>query len=148
MNGYLDPCGCTEGQLGGLGRRYDLLQRMDAQKIPSVRIDLGGLTKDPANARGGLKQAEVKFNTAIEALEAMKYDAVALSPEDLKFGIVQTLMEFVNAKDKLPIVAANVVPSGPLKPVFDGVIRPTWCRRPGPTRSASRPSSTPTGTRR
>src|SRR4051794_27348604 len=23
QDGYLQPCGCTQGQLGGLGRRYD-----------------------------------------------------------------------------------------------------------------------------
>ena len=31
--GYLEPCGCTEGQLGGLGRRYDLVERLRAQGL-------------------------------------------------------------------------------------------------------------------
>ena len=132
MNGYLDPCGCTAGQLGGLGRRYDLFERMKSQGIPAAKIDLGGLTKDPAGARGGLKQAEVKFNTAIEALEAMHYDAAALGPEDLKFGVFKTLGVFLNEKGKLPIVAANVAPSAALGQVFDGVIRPSVIAKAGP----------------
>ncbi len=132
MNGYLDPCGCTEGQLGGLGRRYDLLARMKAQGIPALKIDLGGLTKNPANARGGLKEAEVKFNTALEALERMNYDAVALAPEDLKFEIVNTLSVYLNRKDRLPIVSANVAPSQALAAAFAGVIRPSVVREDGP----------------
>ncbi len=132
MNGYLDPCGCTKGQLGGLGRRFDLLARMDKQNIPSARIDLGSLTKNPANARGGVKQAEEKFNTAIAALEQMKYDAVALSPEDLKFGVFQTLGVLLNQKDKLPIVAANVAPSEAMAQAFAGIIRPSVVAPAGP----------------
>jgi hypothetical protein len=132
MNGYLDPCGCTEGQLGGLGRRYDLLARMKAQGISAVKIDLGGLTKDPANARGGRKQAEVKFNTAIDALERMGYDAVALAPEDLKFEVLDTLSVYLNQKDKLPIVSANVAPSAALAQAFAGVIRPSVVSQSGP----------------
>ncbi len=134
MNGYLDPCGCTEGQLGGLGRRFDLLARMKAQGIPAVKIDLGGLTKDPANARGGMVQAKEKFNTAIEALEKMHYDAVALAPEDLKFEVFETLGIYLNQKDKLPIVAANVTPSAALAQTFAGVIRPSVVVQDGPFR--------------
>ena len=33
QDGYLDPCGCTEGQLGGLGRRYDLLEKLRGQGL-------------------------------------------------------------------------------------------------------------------
>ncbi len=29
--GYLEPCGCTEGQIGGLLRRYDFLERLHNQ---------------------------------------------------------------------------------------------------------------------
>ncbi len=132
MNGYLDPCGCTEGQLGGLGRRSDLLARMKAQGIPAVKIDLGGLTKDPANARGGLVQARVKFNTAIEALEKMAYDAVALAPEDLKLDVLDTLSAYQNQKDRLTILAANVTPSAALAEAFAGVIRPSVVVQDGP----------------
>src|SRR5579864_3969562 len=31
LGGYLEPCGCTEGQQGGLGRRYTLFEQLRAQ---------------------------------------------------------------------------------------------------------------------
>ena len=43
QDGYPDPCGCTEGQLGGLGRRYDLVEKLEAKGWPLVKIDLGDL---------------------------------------------------------------------------------------------------------
>ena len=53
MDGYLEPCGCTQGQLGGLIRRLDFVERPKAQNWPVALIDLGSLIKDPAAARGG-----------------------------------------------------------------------------------------------
>ncbi len=132
MDAYLEPCGCTDGQLGGLGRRYDLLEAMTAQGIPTTKIDLGSLTKNPASARGGIEQAKVKFETAIKALEAMKYDAMALSPEDLKFGIIETLTVYLNNKDALKIVAANASADGALKGVFPDTILDSVIAKAGP----------------
>src|SRR5262245_16493135 len=57
MFGYTEPCGCTEGQKGGLLRRYDFIERLHKQGWPMALIDLGSLTKDPAVARGGFEQA-------------------------------------------------------------------------------------------
>ena len=53
MDGYLEPCGCTEGQLGGLIRRYDFVERLREPRTGRYAlIDLGSLIKDPAGARG------------------------------------------------------------------------------------------------
>ena len=48
MDGYLEPCGCSQGQLGGLIRRLDFVDRLKAQNWPFALIDLGSLIKDPA----------------------------------------------------------------------------------------------------
>ena len=132
MNGYLDPCGCTEGQLGGLGRRYDLFERMAKQKIPFVKVDLGSLMKNPASERGGLDQAKIKFETALKALEAMKYDALALSPEDLKLGIDHTLSVYLNHKDQIKVVSANAAFGPDLADAFAGTLHESVIARDGP----------------
>jgi hypothetical protein len=108
QNGYLDPCGCTEGQKGGLGRRLDLLERLRAQKWPLALVDLGSLIEDPATARGGPKQTEVKFTVALRALALMGYDALALSADDLKLGVFEALGHVLNLGEKPKIVVANV----------------------------------------
>lgn len=132
MHAYLEPCGCTAGQLGGLGRRLDLLDRMTAQGIASAKIDLGALTKDPATARGGIAQARIKFETTLKALQAMKYDALALAPEDLKFGLTDTLTAYLNNKDTLKVVSANLTPVNDFKGVFDDTIRRSVVAQAGP----------------
>jgi hypothetical protein len=108
QNGYLDPCGCTEGQKGGLGRRLDLLERLRAQGWPLTLLDLGGLIEDPATARGGPKQTEVKFTVALRALALMGYDALALSADDLKLGVFEALGHVLNLGERPQVVAANV----------------------------------------
>ena len=112
--GYLEPCGCTEGQAGGLLRRYELAERIrNTQKWPLVLVDLGSLIKDPGSARGGPEQAKIKLNTALKALTVMGYDALALSPEDLKVGVDEAVGQILNLPgDKTRIVVANVVAAG------------------------------------
>ncbi len=112
--GYLEPCGCTEGQLGGLIRRYELVDRLTRERQwPLALVDLGSLVKDPAVARGGPEQSKVKFQVALKALAALKYDALALSPEDLKVGVDEAVGQFLNLPgDRLKVVAANVTAAG------------------------------------
>jgi hypothetical protein len=110
-NGYLEPCGCTQGQLGGLIRLADFVDRLRGQNWPVALTDLGSLIKDPAGSRGGSEQAKIKFGIALKALSALKYDAIALSPDDLKVGIGEAFAQFLNnLNDPTRIIAANVRP--------------------------------------
>ena len=112
--GYLEPCGCTAGQLGGLLRRYNLVHWLAGEKKwPLALMDLGSLIKDPASARGGPEQTKIKFHAALKALTTLNYDALALSPEDLKVGVDEAVGQFLNLPgDKLKVVAANVEAAG------------------------------------
>ena len=112
--GYLEPCGCTEGQHGGLLRRADMLEKLrDEKQWPLALVDLGSLIKAPSLARGGPEQIKLKFRAALQALSTLKYNALALSPEDLKLGIDETVGQFLNMPDgPLRVVAANVIANG------------------------------------
>jgi hypothetical protein len=115
-DGYIEPCGCTEGQEGGLIRLYDFVERLHQQKWPTALIDLGSLTKNPSGARGGLDQAKIKFDYAVKALALLKYNALALSAEDLKLGVGEALGLLDNSLGETPkIVVANVQPD----PVYE-----------------------------
>lgn len=103
--GYPDPCGCTEGQLGGLGRRYDLIEKLDAKGWPVVKIDLGNMIH--YRGQEWLQQERIKFNVIHKALGAMKYDGIALGPEDLKPGVLDTLSSLLNMQGP-KFLAANV----------------------------------------
>lgn len=127
QNGYLEPCGCTEGQLGGMARRADLIDRLQAQSWPLCAVDLGSVA-DARGARGGPEQSKIKFAVALRALGAMHYDALALSADDLKLGIIETLGQYNNLTDQPKVVAANVTPSQG----FEAAVRPSVRSTAGP----------------
>jgi hypothetical protein len=138
--GYMEPCGCSEGQFGGLIRRYDLVERLhDQNHWPTALIDLGSVIKDPHGARGGFEQAKLKFSYSLRALKLLNYSALALSAEDLKLGVGEALGFFLNdLGETTKIVVANVeapgyetlfrpsliIPAGPLKLGVTAVIDP------------------------
>jgi hypothetical protein len=107
QDGYPDPCGCTQGQLGGLGRRYDLIEKIKGLGMATAKIDLGNLIHYRGNSRGGLAQENIKFSVIHKALGDMGYAAVALGPEDLRPGVLETLGAFLNFKEP-KFLAANV----------------------------------------
>jgi hypothetical protein len=129
MDGYLEPCGCAQGQLGGLIRRLDFVDKLRAQNLPVALVDGGSLMKDPTVARGGLEQAKIKFGIALKAYSALKYNAIALSAEDLKVGIGEAFAQFLNnLGDSTHIVVANVQPG----PGFESRIVPSKLIKLGP----------------
>src|SRR5437762_6199644 len=71
QHGYLQPCGCSSPQYGGLERRYNLLQQlMKDRGWQFTALDLG----DIAQERG--PQALLKYGTSMKALKIMDYAAV------------------------------------------------------------------------
>lgn len=135
MIGYTEPCGCTSGQSGGLIRRLILTDLIRTErKWPTALIDLGGLINDPNERRGGgVEQTKIKFDTALRALTMLKYSAIALSARDLKLGVTDTLMRFLNTLPDSPdapkIVAANVKPA---LADFESRLRPSVRAAVGP----------------
>ncbi len=107
QSGYLEPCGCTQGQLGGLARRYDFIEKLKAQGWPIAQVDLGGLAGDPAKSPGGLEQTRIKFDVALKAYAALKVDAVGFLVNDLKLGVMESIGQLTNLGDFPRFVSAN-----------------------------------------
>ena len=127
----MEPCGCSDDQEGGLIRRYDLVERLRQRNWPTALFDLGSLMKDPSAARGGFEQAKYKFDFAIKALKLLKYNALAMSAEDLKVGVGEALGLFDNGLgDATKIVVANVEPDAVYKRFF----RPSLVVTAGPVK--------------
>ena len=66
--GYFEPCGCTANQLGGMARRAGLFSKIESLGWTVRGVDVGGLSR-----RSG-PQAQIKFETMLEALREMKSD--------------------------------------------------------------------------
>ncbi len=110
QNGYLEPCGCTAGQRGGLARRLDLVDKLRKQGWNLALVDLGSLINDP-NLHGGPVETRIRYTYALKALDLIGYTAVALSPTDLKLGVAEVVTQYMNTLgETMRVVSANVRP--------------------------------------
>jgi hypothetical protein len=101
MHGYIEPCGCSVNQLGGLSRRADLLRQIDERGWPVTALDVGGLVNNPNR-----RQGKFKFDMILKCLIDMQYAGVAMGVEELQLGF-----EFLtfHQPEKLPFLSANIV---------------------------------------
>ncbi len=111
QHGYIEPCGCSPKQSGGLARRADLFRQLrEVKKWPVLALETGGTLEDSRVSR---RQSALKFNMILDSLNDMGYRALGLGTEELKLGAIN-LFEIFSARNvqtgfDLPFVAANVV---------------------------------------
>ncbi|MFG0332079.1 MAG: hypothetical protein ACF8TS_01845, partial [Maioricimonas sp. JB049] len=80
--GYIEPCGCSENQSGGLARRADLVRQLREERDwPVTAFDLGGALRGD---RVGRAQELMKFEFTREAQAIMHYAAAALGREEVQ----------------------------------------------------------------
>jgi hypothetical protein len=107
MHGYLEPCGCSDPQYGGVSRRAALLQQLRDRGWDPISLDLGGTLKRSR------QQSQFKFQTLLTALRDMKYQALTMGEEELRLGGGWLLSQHVTDADDpagiLGFVSANVV---------------------------------------
>jgi hypothetical protein len=73
--GSMKPCGCSGGQLGGLDRRYAVLNAVAPQN--RLIIDTGSLVSEST------EQNLIKFNIIVQAFAQLGYDVVNLTEQDI-----------------------------------------------------------------
>ncbi|MCA9126499.1 MAG: hypothetical protein KDB22_05415 [Planctomycetales bacterium] len=106
QHGYIEPCGCTglENQKGGLIRRDTLLTSLGDRGWQLVPVDVGNQVR-----RIG-RQAELKFQTTVESMKKMDYQAVTLGVDDLALSSINLIqLAGSDGLNKLPFISANVV---------------------------------------
>ncbi|WP_417384366.1 multiheme c-type cytochrome [Gimesia sp.] len=106
-HGYLEPCGCTQNQTGGVSLLANLFQQIEDRKWPVTAFDLGGLVK--RNRR----QSQIKYETILASMKDMNYAGVGLGPEELRFG-ADIFLQLHNPEPQAPnttptFLAANIL---------------------------------------
>ncbi len=111
QHGYIEPCGCSPRQSGGLARRSDLLRQLrEVKRWPVLALETGGTLNEERVTR---HQSILKFNMILDSLNGMGYRGLGLGTEELQltpiklFGI--SAERNVQEGFDLPFVAANVV---------------------------------------
>lgn len=104
--GYLEPCGCAglERMKGGMTRRATMFKELREKGWPVLGLDVGGLVQ------GFGRQAELKYQTAVEGKRKMGYDAIAFGTDDLRLPAGELLAAAAGADGKPvpPFISANV----------------------------------------
>jgi hypothetical protein len=111
MFGYLSPCGCSLPQLGGLERRYNLIQELKAKGWEVIGVDVGEIA--PAGGKGIPEQNEKKYGYAMRALKEMGYIAVGLGKTEFQNDMMKLLGQFtVQNPNERPIILSGNIAGG------------------------------------
>jgi len=111
FGGYLEPCGCSQPQLGGLARRATAIRALGKDSPSLMLLSNGDLVK------GMGRQSEIKFRIVMEAMKALGYAAHNAGAHDLMLG--QDLLKSFPSDGGYPrLISANVYDGGGRR-VFD-----------------------------
>ena len=107
LGGTLEPCGCSEGQRGGLPRVASALARIRAEGTPTLFLGGGDLLFESPLDSQRRQQDLAKARAAAEALRLMRLDATVAGERDRVAG------EDFLASTGLPVVrGARLGPVG------------------------------------
>jgi hypothetical protein len=102
--GYLQPCGCSHPQYGGLERRYNFMQGLMKERgWPVAALDLG----DVAQSSG--PQQLVKYAYSMRALNRLNYTAVGIGSKELAVPLIDALSEYSLNNPSPRVLAANLL---------------------------------------
>lgn len=109
MHGYVLPCGCSRPQVGGLERRYNLLQMFRQAGWPYAAVDLGDLTQNHGPASLPNQQGLIKYLYTMRALKLMDYTAVGFGQSEVGQGLFNLLAEYALQDPKPRVLAGNLI---------------------------------------
>ncbi|MCS7166602.1 MAG: cytochrome c family protein [Gemmatales bacterium] len=111
MYGYLQPCGCARPQVGGLERRYELVQRLRQAGWPVIGFDLGDLGRLHHEIKQGVlalpQQSRLKYEIAWRMLHKLDWQVVGIGPEELLFPLEEVFGFALNTKPPV-LVCTNL----------------------------------------
>jgi hypothetical protein len=108
QHGYLQPCGCSRPQRGGLERRYNFLQSLRQRGWPVVALDLGDVPQTSGPRELPNVQGLIKYRYSMDALRLMDYLAVGVGQTECALPLKEALDNFALNNDKPPVLCANL----------------------------------------
>ncbi len=98
--GNLEPCGCYEGQLGGISKRYSFIDLFKKQKNPILPVSLGDITK------GSTRQEEIKLEILCRAMGEMGYVLHNLGEKDIEIN--PQILSYLSQTNRVNFLSSNV----------------------------------------
>jgi hypothetical protein len=116
QHGYLQPCGCSKPQFGGLTRRYNLLQFLRQNGWPVVAADLGDVPQEK-----GLQKL-LKYTTSMKGLRLMDYVAVGIGQLEMAMPLIEALAQYALNNPAPRVLCANLK-NKEKDQTFDGMVK-------------------------
>jgi hypothetical protein len=111
MHGYLLPCGCSEPQVGGMERRYNLIYLLKQRGWPVVALDAGDMAQKEG-IRGPVKlpnvQGLLKYTKAMKSYKTMGYSASGIGEYEAHLTFFDTLSNYALNEPRPRVLAANL----------------------------------------
>ena len=109
MYGYLQKCGCSHPQKGGLERRYNFIESLKARGWEVVGLDVGDVPK-PLRYTPTPEQTLTKYEVGMQAMKLMGYKAVGVGKEELAMPLLNALTKYTvqNGNEYPKVHAANI----------------------------------------
>jgi hypothetical protein len=108
QHGYVLPCGCSDPQMGGLERRYNLMQLIRRKGWPLVAVDLGDVPQKRGIAHLPNLQGLIKYRYSMQALKIMGYTAVGVGEYEAHPSLFDTLGAWSLNEPKPAVLAGNL----------------------------------------
>lgn len=109
MHGYLQKCGCSNPQKGGLERRYNFIAALKSRGWEVIGLNVGDVPR-PLPYTPTSEQTLLKYEMAMQAMKLMDYKAVGVGKEELAMPLLSALTKYTVQKgNEFPKVhAANI----------------------------------------
>lgn len=108
QHGYIQPCGCSYPQVGGLERRYTFLQLLRERGWPIVAVDLGDIAQNSGPAKLANVQGLIKYRYSMKALKEMGYLAVGVGEYEGALSLGRIEGEWAANSPQPAVLAANL----------------------------------------
>jgi hypothetical protein len=104
VNGYMQPCGCSEPQYGGLERRFNLVQTLTKERgWPIIPLDLGDVAQHTS------PDALLKYKYTMDAMKRLGYAAVGIGVNETTLPLFEALGEYALNNPTPRVVSANLL---------------------------------------
>src|SRR3989339_1372597 len=108
--GKLQVCGCPGDPYGGLGERVTLIKELrNSEKKPYLLLDAGNMVSLFGDFQG-------KGATVMNLMNLMKYDAAAVGPNELFYGLSGALS--IEKKAEFPLIGSLIADKKGLSAAF------------------------------
>lgn len=101
--GYIQPCGCSKPQYGGLDRLYNFLEVLKERQWPFVTVDLGDVAQ-----KSGIQRMK-KYKLTMESMKKMGFLAVGVGINEMSMPLIEALANYSLENPTPSVVAANLL---------------------------------------